>query len=184
MSGSPYPELPIHPRVVVTRPVAWYSPVLAPVRSVSCARRYLFKGLQSIICALRARAIYLCQLLFAQTHALGRYLEIFVFRHHFEPALNSELVGRKELDRLVGARGAHVGEILALGGIHRHFLALRSVADGLPFIHFGRGSDVKKSTLLEIPERIAQSLARCHRYHGAHDTLLYLPRIGMEADDA
>jgi cytidylate kinase len=85
-------------------------------------------------------------------------LDIFVLLHGLHSALDVELEGRSKIDGVVRAGGAHVGELLALGRVHIHILALGGVADDLALIDLVARFYIKHSALLEVVEREGEAL--------------------------
>ena len=69
-------------------------------------------------------SVIFCQMLLAKADAFRCDFEVFVSRHHFEPALDRECPRRRKLYRIVGTRSAHIGELLALGWVDAHIIAL------------------------------------------------------------
>src|SRR3989344_5469303 len=126
----------------------------------------------------------LSSLLFAQADRGGGDFQIFVLAHHLEPALDGELVGWHQVHCFVAAGGAHVGQLFAFGRIDEHLLALGSVTDDLPLIHFGRRFDIEYAAVLQVPQREAEHLAGCHRYHRADGAFCNFSRVRTELDEA
>src|SRR3989344_3833569 len=134
--------------------------------------------------AARACTVYFRKRLFSETHRGRRNFKVFVFGHHFEPALDGELEGGYEVDGFVGAARAHVGELLAFGRIDHHLFTLGRIADDHALIDFDCGADVEDAALLQIPQRETERLACGHGYHRADLLALDFARMRFESNDA
>ena len=86
----------------------------------------------------------------------------FVVFDEVQGLLQAEAYRRGENHVLIGAGGAHVGELLALGGVHHQVVAAAVDADQLAFVDFHVGLDQHAAALLQVEQGERQHLAFDH----------------------
>ena len=111
------------------------------------------------------------QELLADADGFRRDLDQFVIVDELKRELQRDADRRHEHDGFVGARGPHIGQLLALERVDQHVVVARIDADHHAFIDLGAVADEELAALLDVPEGEGERLAAGHGDDGALLTL-------------
>mmetsp|Transcript_21274 Transcript_21274/g.42182 ORF Transcript_21274/g.42182 Transcript_21274/m.42182 type:complete len:352 (+) Transcript_21274:12-1067(+) len=103
------------------------------------------------------------QVTLAQANRVRSNFEHLVLRHVRDVVLHGHLPRRLQLDRVVGAGSAHVGELLPLGAVHLEVPRFGVLSDHHPFVHFLRHPDKQSPARLDGVEGKRCGASRRHR---------------------
>ena len=96
----------------------------------------------------------LLQVTLAQADALGRDFHQLVLGDEFHGLFQRQLDGRRQVDGLVLARSAHVGQLLLADRVDHQIIVTRVDADDHALVQRIVGLDEHPSPVLQLPERI------------------------------
>ena len=102
----------------------------------------------------------------ADTDALGCHFDQLVVIDELEREFQRHLDRRGQDDVFVGARGAHIRQLLALGRVDDHVLFAGVYADQHALIDIDTMAEEELAAFLQVEEREAQHLAVDHGDHG------------------
>src|SRR4051812_15472336 len=124
--------------------------------------------------ALGALALVFLEEALAQADRLRRDLGELVVADELHRVLERERDRRREVDRLVLARGADVGELLGLDRVHHEVVVARVDADDHALVDGIARADEHAPALLQLPERISHRDAVVLRHQHAVAVLFEL----------
>src|SRR6185369_8262167 len=115
----------------------------------------------------RPLALGRVQLLFAQADRLGCYFNQFVVVDELQGLLQCQHARRGELDGVVRAGGAHVGELLPFAGVDVQVVVLGVLADDHATVDLDSGADEEYAARLEGIQGVGRGFAVLHGHQHA-----------------
>src|SRR5215210_2933859 len=94
--------------------------------------------------------------LLAQANGLRCDLDELVLTNIFEGLLERQLAQGREVEGVVGAGGADVGELLVLANVDVEVVLTAVLANDHADVDFGRRSDKEAAALLELPDGVRE----------------------------
>src|SRR6266567_528259 len=107
------------------------------------------------------------QLLLSQPDRLWRYLHQLVLVDEFQRLLQGKVARRCQLDGVVGAGGADVGQLLPLAGVDVQVVVLGVLADDHPAVDLHAGADEEDTARLQGIQGVGGGLAVLHGHQHA-----------------
>src|SRR5690606_29442964 len=122
---------------------------------------------RSDLAALEALAVVFVEVLLAQANRLGGHFDELVVVDEFQRLFQGELDRRHQGDDFVLARGTHVVEFLALGGVDGQVVVAAVDAAQLAFVDILAGLKEQLAAALQGFQRVGQRLAGGHGHQNA-----------------
>ena len=121
---------------------------------------------------------------FAEAHGVGCDLDVLVALDVLKSLLEREDGGRGEVDCVVGAFGAHIGEFLTLADVDDDVALACVLTYDLAGVDFVAGVNKELAVVLEFVEGVGVGCAAFECYERAVDALVDVAFPGFEAEES